>query len=121
MTKLAKSDIRLFFDENMPVAVAKRLNELGIDTVTTPALKRIGQSDPNQLEFARASGRVLCTYDKDYIRMASRGINHAGIVFIPGVYRDYGVLLRYFIEFKRIYSPADMVNRLEYLSPTIPD
>ncbi|MCY3832569.1 MAG: DUF5615 family PIN-like protein [Chloroflexi bacterium] len=94
MTKLVENDIRLFFDENMPVAVAKRLNKLGIDTVTTPALKRLGQSDPNQLDFARASGRVLCTYDKDYIRMASQGISHAGIVFIPGVYRDYGVLLR---------------------------
>ncbi|MDE2774895.1 MAG: DUF5615 family PIN-like protein [Chloroflexota bacterium] len=119
MTKLADNDIRLFFDENMPVAVAKRLNELGIDTVTTPVLKRLGQSDPNQLEFARTSGRVLCTYDKDYIRMASQGIKHAGIVFIPGMYRDYGVLLRYFIEFKRIYSPADMENRLEYLYLTI--
>ncbi len=121
MTKLAENDIRLFFDENMPAEVAKRLNELGIDTITTPALKRFGKSDPNQLAFATSSGRVLCTYDKDYIRMASKGIKHAGIVFIPGVYRDYGVLLRYFIEFKRIYSPADMENRLEYLYPTIPD
>ncbi|MDE2818490.1 MAG: DUF5615 family PIN-like protein [Chloroflexota bacterium] len=121
MKKLSEQDIRLFFDENMPVDVAERLNELGINTVTARDLERLGHSDPNQLEFATADRRVLCTYDKDYIRIASRGIKHAGIVFIPGVYRDYGVLLRYFIEFKRIYSPSDMENRLEYLYPTLAD
>ena len=105
----------------MPDAVAKRLNESGIDTVTTPTLNRQGQSDPNQLEYARAAGRVLCTYDKDYIRIASQGIEHAGIVFIPGMYRDYGILVRYFTELNQIYSRADMENRLEYLYPTIPD
>ena len=98
MTKLAENEIRLFFDENMPDAVAKRLNELGIDTVTTPSHQRQGKSDPNQLEYATAAGRVLCAYD-----------------------RDYGVLVRYFTELKRIYSPADMENRLEYLFPTMRD
>ncbi len=51
--------------------------------------------------------------------MASQGMKHAGIVFIPGMYRDYGVLVRYFTELQRIYSPADMENRLEYLFPTM--
>jgi len=118
---LAKHDIRLFFDENMPVDVAERLNELGIDTVTTRDLNRLGESDPNQLAFATADGRVLCTYDKHYIDMAKSDIRHAGIVFIPSMYRDYGVLVRYFIELKRIYLDTDMVNRLEYLSPSTPD
>ncbi len=118
---MAEQVIRFFFDENMPVEVAERLKELGIDTLTTRDLERLGQSDPNQLKFATAVGRVLCTYDKDYIRMANRGIEHAGIVFIPGAYRDYGVLLRYFIEFIKVYTAADMVNRLEYLSPSTPD
>lgn len=119
MPKLAERDIKLFFDENMPVAVAEQLNGLRIDTVTTRDLKQLGRSDPNQLAYARNDGRVLCTYDKDYIRMAHEGLNHARIVFIPGVYRDYGVLLRYFIEFHRIYTSADMENRLEYLYPTL--
>lgn len=118
---MAEQVIRFFFDENMPVEVAEQLNELGIDTVTTRDLRRLGQGDPSQLEFAASDGRVICTYDKHYIEMAQRGIKHTGIVFIPGTYRDYGVLLRYFIELNRVYTAADMVNRLEYLSPSMRD
>jgi len=114
---LANERIRLYFDENMPVAVAKSLNERGIDTATAQDRKRLGYGDPSQLNFAIAQGRVLCTFDKHYISMASEGVEHKGIVFVPGLHRDHGVLLRYFIELCRIYTAADMVNRLEYLSP----
>ena len=118
---MAEHAIRLFFDENMPVEVANQLNDLGIDTVTTRDLRRLGLGDPSQFEFATSDGRVICTYDKHYIEMAQRGLEHVGIVFIPGMHRDYGVLLRYFIELNRVYTAADMINRLEYLSPSIRD
>ena len=121
MKNLANERIRLYFDENMPVAVAKSLNERGIDTATARDRERLGYGDPSQLSFAIAQRRVLCTYDKHYISMASAGAEHKGIVFIPGIHRDHGVLLRYFIDLCRIYSAADMINRLEYLSPSIPD
>lgn len=118
---MAEEAIRFYFDENMPVAVAEKLNDWGIDTATARDRERLGFGDQSQLYFATMQGRVLCSYDKDYIEIVTRGVEHAGIVFIPGLYRDYGVLLRYFIELNRIYKAADMVNRLEYLSPSIPD
>ena len=33
------------------------------------------------LERATAMGRVLCTYDSDFLRLAHEGAEHAGIIF----------------------------------------
>ena len=100
----------------MPVELANLLNQLGIDTVTVRDLDMLGNNDHCQLRFATEQGRILCTYDSDYIGLAKQGIEHAGIIFVPGRYRDIGVMVEYLRSVYVFYSLDDMENRLEYLS-----
>ncbi len=107
---MAKDRIAFYFDENMPVELANQLKRLGIDTVTVKDLELLGDGDHQHLQLAKAQDRVLCTYDRDYIRMAKLGIEHRGIVFIPGRYRDIGDLLRLLIGLHTLRRPAEMYN-----------
>ena len=112
MTELA---LRFILDENMPVELANQLNQRRIDTLTVRDLGKLGEDDPPLLIYASELGRVLCTYDHDYVDMAKRGAEHAGIVFIPGAYRGIGVMVRYFELLHAVYNPDEMKNKVEYL------
>lgn len=72
--------IRFYLDENMQVAIASQLNAKGIDVITVRDLYLFGETDINHLLNATKMGYVLCTHDKDYLRLASEGVEHAGIV-----------------------------------------
>ena len=62
--------IRFYLDENMQVAIADQLKRRGIDVVTVRDLNLLGDTDINHLKRAVEMGRVLCTYDADYVELA---------------------------------------------------
>lgn len=62
--------IRLYFDESVEVVIAEQLRNKGIDTVTVRDLELLGDSDINHLRRATEMGRVLCTYDADFLELA---------------------------------------------------
>lgn len=76
-----EAKIRFYLDENIPVAIADQLKLRGIDAVTARDLGRLGDADSNHLARAATMGRVLCTFDSDYVDMAVSGVEHTGIVF----------------------------------------
>ena len=101
----------------MPVELAAQLRQRGIDVVTVRDLDKLGDDDSHHLRRAAEQGRILCTYDKDFIQLAKQGIEHNGIVFIPGVYRAIGVLVKRLEQMYMylIYTRDDMRNKVEYL------
>ena len=99
----------------MPPAVATQLKRKGIDAVAVRDLGLLGGDDRDHLQLAGEQNRVLCTYDKDFIRLARQGIEHSGIVFIHNKHRDIGTLVSRLIQIRSGYSPDDMKNSLEYL------
>ena len=76
----AAEKIRFYLDENLPVAIATQLVSRGIDVLTVRDLSLLGEDDVDQLQVATELGRVLCTYDSDFIGLAKSGVEHAGIV-----------------------------------------
>jgi predicted nuclease of predicted toxin-antitoxin system len=107
--------IRFYLDENLSPDIAKQLEKRGIEVFTTQGLGTRGQSDLEHLKRAKELGCVLCTYDTDFLRLASEGIEHAGIVF--------GTLGQHFIgdwvKFLELVAMAmeseEMQNHVEYL------
>ena len=99
----------------MPVELAAQLRQRGIDAVTVRDSGLLGDDDPSHLRRAAEQGRILCTYDKDYTRLAKQGIEHKGIVFIPGKYRGIGVLVKRLEWIYLTYTRDDMKNKVEYL------
>ena len=61
-------------------------------------------------------GRVLCTYDQDFLRMAAEGIEHSGIIFARQQKVTIGGWVR---EIKAIHAQIqaeDIVNQVVFLS-----
>jgi len=70
------AEIRLYLDENVPLEVGRQLALSGVDVVSAHGLDRLGAADPNHLSTANQQGRVLCTHDQDFLRLAAEGAEH---------------------------------------------
>lgn len=70
---------RFYLDENVPVAIAGQLRRRGVEVVTVLDLGLLGDTDVNHLSRATQMGYVFCTYDADYLQMASEGQNTLGL------------------------------------------
>ena len=111
------SAIRLYFDESVEIAIAKQMQQRGIDSVTVRDLNLLSDTDSNHLKRAAEMGRVLCTYDSDYIELARSGIEHAGIVIAAQRKTTIGDWVRGLELICGVYSADDMKNQVEYLLP----
>ena len=106
---------RFYLDENVPVAVAEQLQRRGIEAATVRDLGLLGDEDVNHLRNATEKGYVLCTYDADFLALASEGINHAGIVFGQGDVHWIGEWVKGLERIHAAYTAEDMQNRIKYL------
>ncbi len=107
--------IRLYLDENVPVVVADQLQRRGIDAVTARDLRTLSDSDINHLRRATQMGRVLCTYDPDYVELAASGVHHAGIVKGDAEKHWVGEWVKGLELIHAVYTAEDMVNHVEHL------
>lgn len=75
--------MKIKLDENMPVALANQLRDLGHDVHTVPEESLTGQSDPNIWQAAQSEQRFLITQDLDFsdVRQFVPG-THAGILLV---------------------------------------
>jgi predicted nuclease of predicted toxin-antitoxin system len=73
--------VKFYLDEHIPKGVVEGLRRRGVDVLTVQEADRSGDSDEKQLAFATREGRVLVTFDDDYLRLDTTGVPHTGIVF----------------------------------------
>lgn len=106
--------IRFHADENVRSAVVLGLRRLGIDVTAAAEVGLLSASDQQQLAFAHRERRVLFTHDSDFLKLHSRGIPHAGIVYCHHEARSVGEILRSLKLIWAIYESDEMVNRVEY-------
>lgn len=109
------SDIRLYFDESVEVEVAEQMKQRGIDAFTVRDLGLLGDTDINHLRRATEMGRVLCTYDTDFLRIAAEGVEHAGIIFGFNDRTTYGDWVRGLEMICGAMTADEMKNHVEYL------
>ena len=113
---MADPSIRFYLDEQMPVVIAEQLNQQGIDTVTVRDLQLRGDSDERHLNRATEMGRCICTMDDDFMKLASEGIKHQGIVL--GIKTDQNTIgnwVRFLVWLHSTVSHDHMTNRIEFL------
>ena len=107
--------IRYHLDEHCPSALAEGLRRRGIDVTTAPEAGLLQASDETHLMFARNEARVIFTQDADFLRLASQGIEHAGITYCHPESRSLGDVIRMLVLIWELFEPAEMLNRIEYL------
>jgi predicted nuclease of predicted toxin-antitoxin system len=110
------TELRFYFDESVELAVSQQLQYAGIDVVSAHSLELLGDSDENHLQRATMLGRVLCTYDQDFLRLASDGMSHSGIIFAHQQRASIGGWVR---EIKAIHAQmqvSELENQVIYLA-----
>lgn len=107
--------VRYYFDEHVDPAIAAGLRRRGIDVLTAGEAGRLGHADPSHLAFATTEGRVMVTFDRDYLDMHTAGMPHAGMAFAWPTRQSIGYLVHNLELLHAVYTADDMRNRLEYL------
>ncbi len=108
---MAQTRIRFYFDENLSPKVVSQLRMQTIDVIRGP----LGADDPAHLERAAAMGRVVCTEDDDFIKLAAQGIVHAGIIYGEQNKYSIGDWVRYLRLVHGVHSAEEMINTIIYM------
>ena len=106
--------IRFYTDENVEGAVIDGLRRRGIDVMSAPDAGMMAKSDEEHLALAASLGRVVFTYDSDFLRLNSRGLSHTGIVYT----HQRSSISRAINGLTQVYetkSPEDMIGHVEFI------
>lgn len=108
------SAVRFYVDEHVSKAVVEGLRRRGIEVVRLTDVDKLGDPDDDHLAFAKREGLVVFTQDADFLRLASAGEEHAGIVYAPQG-TPIGDVIRGLVLVARVLSAEEMVGHVEFL------
>ena len=74
----------------------------------------LGAGDREPFSYAYEGGRVLVTYDDDFLRLADQTEEHAGVVFAPQS-RSIGELVRGLTVIAEEMEAEEMEDHVEFL------
>lgn len=109
------SKIRFYLDENIPNVIAEGLRTRDIDVLTTPEAEHRGMSDPDHLAFALSDQRVFVTQDDDFLVLAGKGIEHAGVVYYKPQTRSEKEIIRRLFEIYDKDTAEGMMNMVRFV------
>jgi predicted nuclease of predicted toxin-antitoxin system len=107
--------VRFYADQHYPAPVTAGLRRRAIDVLTAQDADQCGASDPDQLAFAAGLGRVLLTFDSDFLAIHQSSVSHVGIVWCPATKYSIGELVRMLVLLHAVVSADEMTNHVEYL------
>ncbi len=110
-----REKIRFHLDEHVAAEIAVQLRRRGIDVTTTIDAGLRTKSDEFQLAYIREEGRVIFTQDSDFLVIASRTTDHPGIAYCKQRSRSIGEIIETLVLIYEIYTPDEMVGRIEFL------
>lgn len=108
------SEVRYYTDEHISRAVVRGLRQRGINVLSVAEANKLGATDEDHLAFALAEGRVVFTHDDDFLRLASSGKAHAGIVYAPN-HTPIGKIIQNLMLIYEVLEAEEMVGNVEYL------
>ena len=74
--------LRFYTDEHVPSSVVKGLEIRGVEVLTTKDSGMLGESDENQIAFAKKEKRVIFTQDEDFYGCMLKALNTV-VSFMP--------------------------------------
>jgi hypothetical protein len=116
------TQICLYLDEDAGSrSLAREFRARGINVATAASEGMLGESDETQVEFAKAQGRIIYTFNvgdfykihADYIE---QGKTHAGMILVHQKRFSLGEQIRRTLTLLAKLSAEDMQTRVEFLS-----
>jgi predicted nuclease of predicted toxin-antitoxin system len=108
-------EIRFYMDEHIARAVTRGLRHRGVDVIVPKEVDLLGASDEKHWEFAQTEGRVIFTQDDDFLRLASHGFPHAGIVYAPQ-HTAINKIISGLMLIHQVLCREEMQNHIEFIS-----
>jgi predicted nuclease of predicted toxin-antitoxin system len=105
--------IKFHLDEHINPDIAKGLRRYGIDVTTTVEVGLRTKSDSEQLNFAFKEQRIFITHEADFLRMASLGVKHYGIVYCHKTECVIGKVIDYLVLMYEVLTPGEMFGKIE--------
>lgn len=110
------NELTYYFDESVELAVSEQLAAGGLNVVSAHSLEVLGDDDRNHLERAADMGRVLCTYDADFLRLASEGASHNGIIYAQQRKSSIGGWVTEIRALHARFRADDLIGQVVFLS-----
>ncbi len=107
--------IRFHLDEHVDPAIAEGLRRRSIDVTTTLEAGLAGAPDHQQLAFAQTQGRVIVTFDADFLVVASHGGLHNRIAYRFQGNENIGRMIRSLELIWEVLEVEEIAGRVEYL------
>lgn len=102
-------------DEHILFPVIQGLRRRGIDVMAVQEAQLRSASDAAILAVAQHQGRVVYTYDPDFLRLHAGGVAHAGILYHHQDAYSYGEAMPLVGSACESFSPEEMAGRVEFL------
>jgi hypothetical protein len=109
------TEVRYYLDENLETEIAVQLKKRGIDAIHIRDLGLRGDTDEAHLERALTLKRILCTYDRDFLRLAKTGVQHAGIVIGERQRMTIGLWVKALTDLHANASAEKMENLVQFI------
>lgn len=106
--------VKFYMDEHVPSAVTKGLRMRGVDVLTAQNVGMLDVEDDDHLALATEQNRVTFTQDTDFLRLHAKGVDHAGIVYVPQQ-TPIGYMVRGLMLIYQVLEPEEMRNHVEFL------
>jgi predicted Ser/Thr protein kinase len=110
---MAPKPVRFYLDENLSPEIAVQLRRLGIDCIRGS----LGTMNAEHLQMATDLGRVVCTVDDDFTKLAARGIKHAGIIKGEHGRRSIGDWVKYLRYVHAVCSAEELRDEVLFVFP----
>ena len=111
--------VKLYMDVHVRRAVTHGLRRRGVDVTTAQQDENAHLADDLLLDRAHSLGRAVFSQDDDMLREArrrqQRGESFAGVIYAHQLRITTGQAIRDLELIAKVYEPADLENRVEYL------
>jgi hypothetical protein len=102
----------------MPHGVADALRRHGVSAETSTEAGLLGASDLEHVAHANDRRMIIVTQDVDYLKLAAQVLPHSGIAYCSHdshFYGHIGHLVEALLLLYAVYSPEEMVGRVEFI------
>ncbi|MEM8523535.1 MAG: DUF5615 family PIN-like protein [Bacteroidota bacterium] len=108
------AELKFYLDEHIPKAVLKGLKTREIDAISCIEADMRTAKDEEHLLYAGRDGRVIVTYDNDFLKLHNEGKGHAGIAFAPKPL-SIGEMISTLLLMYQVFDKEDMLNQVEFI------
>lgn len=111
--------VKLYFDENVPEAIASAVRLRGYDVTTVRDAERKAASDLDQLRYASLQKRVLFTFNvADFVKLhdefVTSGRHHSGILLSKQL--PVAIVVKRLLKLLARLHREDMENNIIWLN-----